>query len=46
MKNKTESPDEKMLNSLLVAIVTSAGGTVQSNDKISLLKSWLKAVKG
>ena len=43
---KSQTNSEEMLNHLLVSIVEAKGGTVASNDKISLLKSWLTAIGG
>jgi hypothetical protein len=41
MTNRTRTQEEEILNHLLVSIVIANSGTIISNDKISLLESWL-----
>ena len=43
---KSQTNPEEMLNHLLVEIVIANGGSINSNDKISLLQSWLTAIGG
>jgi hypothetical protein len=44
MTNRTRTEEEEILNHLLVSIVEAKGGTIISNDKISLLESWLASI--
>jgi hypothetical protein len=44
--NKSRSNREEMLNHLLKSIVLANGGTVNSEDKNALLRSWLKSIGG
>jgi|TARA_R110000782_G_scaffold34450_1_gene82298 hypothetical protein len=44
MTNRTKTQEEEILNHLLVSIVIANSGTVTSNDKVSLLQSWLAAI--
>ena len=44
--SKTKKAGNEMLNHLLESIVEANGGTVEGNDKNSLLKSWLKSIGG
>jgi hypothetical protein len=44
MTYKSRTEEEEILNHLLVDIVTANGGTIFSNDRISLLESWLAAI--
>lgn len=46
LTNKSKSNRQEMLNHLLESIVEANGGTVESNDKNSLLKSWLESLGG
>jgi hypothetical protein len=41
MTNRTRTEEEEILNHLLVSIVEANSGTIISNDRISLLESWL-----
>jgi len=41
--NRSQTNREEILNHLLVSIVLANGGTINSNDKNSLLQSWLTA---
>ena len=43
---KSKADSEEMLNHLLAEIVIANGGSINSNDKISLLQSWLTAIGG
>lgn len=43
---KSQSDSQEMLNSLIAEIVKANDGTINSNDKISLLQSWLTAIRG
>jgi len=43
---KSQSDSQEMLNGLIAEIVKANGGTINSNDKISLLQSWLTAIGG
>jgi hypothetical protein len=44
MTNRTKTQEEEILNHLLVSIVIANSGTVTSNDKVSLLQSWLDSL--
>ena len=44
--NRSQTNKEQILNHLLISIVLANGGTVLSNDKNSLLQSWLTSVGG
>jgi hypothetical protein len=44
--NRSRTEEEEMLNHLLVSIVLANGGTIISNDRNSLLQSWLTAIGG
>ena len=44
--NRSKTNRERILNHLLVSIVLANGGTILSNDKNSLLQSWLTAIEG
>jgi len=46
LTNKSKSNRQEMLSHLLESIVEANGGTVESNDKNSLLKSWLESLGG
>jgi hypothetical protein len=44
MTYKSRTEEEEILNHLLIDIVTANSGTIFSNDRISLLESWLAAL--
>lgn len=44
--NRSRTEEEEMSNHLLASIVMANGGTVSSNDRNSLLQSWLTAIGG
>ena len=44
--NRSRTEEEEMLNHLLVSIVIANGGVIISNDRNSLLQSWLTAIGG
>lgn len=44
--NRSQTNREELLNHLLISIVLANGGTINSNDKNSLLQSWLTAIGG
>jgi hypothetical protein len=44
MTYKSRTEEEEILNHLLIDIVTANSGTIFSNDRISLLESWLDAL--
>jgi hypothetical protein len=44
--NRSRTEEEEILNHLLVSIVLAYGGTVISNNRNSLLQSWLTAIGG
>jgi len=44
--NRSKTEEEEMLNHLLVSIVIASGGVIISNDRNSLLQSWLTAIGG
>jgi hypothetical protein len=44
--NRSRTEEEEILNHLLVSIVLANGGTIISNDRNSLLQSWLTAIGG
>jgi hypothetical protein len=43
---KSNTDSEEILNHLLAKIVIANGGSIKSNDKVSLLQSWLTAIGG
>ena len=43
--NRSGTEEERILNYLLVGIVLANGGLVVGNDRISLLQSWLTALR-
>ena len=43
---KTKKAEDEILNHLLKSIVLANGGTVNSEDKNALLRSWLKSIGG
>jgi len=44
--NRSQTNREEILNHLLISIVLTVGGSITSNDKNSLLQSWLAAIGG
>lgn len=44
--NRSKTNAEEMLNHLLISIVIANSGSINSNDKNSLLQSWLSAIGG
>ena len=44
--NRSRTEEEEILNHLLVSIVLAKGGVIISNDRNSLLQSWLTAIGG
>ena len=46
MTNRTMTEEEEILNHLLISIVIENSGTIISNDRNSLLQSWLTAIGG
>jgi len=44
--NRSRTEEEEILNHLLISIVLANSGTIISNDRNSLLQSWLTAIGG
>jgi hypothetical protein len=44
--SRSRTEEEEILNHLLVSIVLARGGVIVSNDRNSLLESWLLAIGG
>ena len=44
--NRSRTEEEEILNHLLVSIVLANSGVIISNDRNSLLQSWLTAIGG